>query len=345
MGFRVTAKDVAKLSGVTPATVSYVLNDTPHQTISPETRQRVLDAVAELRYVPNVTAKNLKKRTSHCIGVVIQKNLTIFRFNQTLQGIQDALSENGYNVLLCGIDKRNNLYPEYICVYLEQQVDGIIFLSKENIGPNDEAKKAIAKFRIPFVAFDCQDKSVFYSSVDFDYEQSAYEVTHKMMSVCSGKLIYIRPSIDTIQERLREQGVHQAMTNFPDRKLMILSPQIEMSILDAGEHCGIHVSQADLDNFCNTLRDCGKEAGHLAEEGDGLLFSWEIFTRIVLPCLSYHNLLIGKLARSSAIIDDTSICAILPNYKAGRECANLILNQIQNGTIENVTILPPIDVK
>lgn len=46
---RVTLKDVARAAGVTTATVSYVINDTPGQTITPETRERVLKAVAELR--------------------------------------------------------------------------------------------------------------------------------------------------------------------------------------------------------------------------------------------------------------------------------------------------------
>ena len=56
MGKRVTLKDIATAAGVTTATVSYVLNDTPGQKIAPETRERVLKAARELSYVPNSAA-------------------------------------------------------------------------------------------------------------------------------------------------------------------------------------------------------------------------------------------------------------------------------------------------
>ena len=62
MGKRVTLKDIATAAGVTTATVSYVLNDTPGQKIAPETRERVLKAARELSYVPNSAARTLRAR-------------------------------------------------------------------------------------------------------------------------------------------------------------------------------------------------------------------------------------------------------------------------------------------
>ena len=59
---RVGIKDVAKEAGVSVSTVSYVLNRTPTETISPETTQRVLDAVKRLNYVPNLNARRLSSR-------------------------------------------------------------------------------------------------------------------------------------------------------------------------------------------------------------------------------------------------------------------------------------------
>jgi DNA-binding LacI/PurR family transcriptional regulator len=64
---RITSADVAREAGVSRATVSYVLNDTPHQTIPEDTRQRVLDAAARLGYLPSATATALRRGRSDVV--------------------------------------------------------------------------------------------------------------------------------------------------------------------------------------------------------------------------------------------------------------------------------------
>ena len=64
---RVTSADVAREAGVSRATVSYVLNNTPHQTIPPDTRQRVLDAAARLDYAPSAAARTLRSGRSDVV--------------------------------------------------------------------------------------------------------------------------------------------------------------------------------------------------------------------------------------------------------------------------------------
>src|SRR3954454_5418345 len=64
---RVTSADVARVAGVSRATVSYVLNDTPHQTISAGTRNRVLAAAARLGYAPSAAARTLRTGRSDLV--------------------------------------------------------------------------------------------------------------------------------------------------------------------------------------------------------------------------------------------------------------------------------------
>ncbi len=64
---RITSADVARVAGVSRATVSYVLNDTPHQTISPGTRTRVRDAAARLGYAPSAAARALRTGRSDVV--------------------------------------------------------------------------------------------------------------------------------------------------------------------------------------------------------------------------------------------------------------------------------------
>src|SRR4051794_33842882 len=66
-GRRVTSADVARLAGVSRATVSYVHNDTPQQTISGPTRARVLDAAARLGYAPSAAARTLRTGRSDIV--------------------------------------------------------------------------------------------------------------------------------------------------------------------------------------------------------------------------------------------------------------------------------------
>ena len=67
----VTAKDVARAAGVSQATVSYVINDTPTQSISADTRARVLAAVAELGYTPSAAARALRRGTSDVVLLLL----------------------------------------------------------------------------------------------------------------------------------------------------------------------------------------------------------------------------------------------------------------------------------
>ena len=69
----VTAKDIAKLCGVSQATVSYVINNRQNQKISEETRRKVLDAVEALHYYPNASAKSMRTKTVHPSELYVQR--------------------------------------------------------------------------------------------------------------------------------------------------------------------------------------------------------------------------------------------------------------------------------
>ncbi len=126
---RPTQTDVAKAAGVSRATVSYVLNDQTDQRIpiSPETRQRVLDAIAELGYEVDARAQALRSGETRTIGVLVPMYENPF-FWQILLGIAAEAEAHGYNVLLA----HSALTPEQqmrsIRELAEQRVDGLILL-------------------------------------------------------------------------------------------------------------------------------------------------------------------------------------------------------------------------
>ncbi|TYB58164.1 LacI family DNA-binding transcriptional regulator [Nonomuraea sp. PA05] len=89
--------DVAQLAGVSNQTVSRVLNDHPH--VHPGTRERVLDAIRQLNYRPNLMARGLVRRRSHMIGVV-SFDTVLFGPASTLLGIGRAARDEGYGVTI-----------------------------------------------------------------------------------------------------------------------------------------------------------------------------------------------------------------------------------------------------
>ena len=97
---RPTSADVARLSGVSRATVSYVLNETAGQRISTETRERVLAAVEELGYVSNRLARALKEGASRIVLLDLWGLPTGESLDRFLVGLDDELSRHGLVLLV-----------------------------------------------------------------------------------------------------------------------------------------------------------------------------------------------------------------------------------------------------
>ena len=87
-----TIKDVARLAGVSVATVSHVINGT--RPVSPETAAKVWKAIKELDYHPNAVARSLRTRVTHVIGVVVSDITNPF-FATLVRGAEDAAIEAG----------------------------------------------------------------------------------------------------------------------------------------------------------------------------------------------------------------------------------------------------------
>lgn len=127
---RPTQKDVAQRAGVSRSTVSYVLNDQAELKIpiSDDTRQRVMDAVAELGYEPDARAQSLRRGTTKIVGVIMPVIQNPF-FWQTLSGISEALREAGYSLHLSHLPLDSQQETDAIRELIRQRVDGLILLA------------------------------------------------------------------------------------------------------------------------------------------------------------------------------------------------------------------------
>lgn len=136
-------KDVAKLAGVSPSTVSLMLNNTGY--VSAETREKIASAIQTLDYTPNELARNLSKNRSNIVGVIAPD--VIHPYCGTLVKYIDLyLSSRGYKTMLCSASTSKSTDLEYINMLKRQTMDGIIATMFHPDVPIDVGK--------PFVSID-----------------------------------------------------------------------------------------------------------------------------------------------------------------------------------------------
>jgi len=119
-------KEVARLASVSTATVSRALSN-PGQ-VSPETRARVMAAVAKVGYVPNPAARSLRSRKTDMVLVVLPDLSNIF-FSQVLRGIEEELFAAGYGMIVGNLDNTPEKEDHFAAFASAGQVDGVLLLN------------------------------------------------------------------------------------------------------------------------------------------------------------------------------------------------------------------------
>jgi LacI family transcriptional regulator len=125
----VSIKDVAARAGVSPATVSNVLNRPT--VVAAATRRRVQAAIAELGFVRNESARQLRAGTSRFIGLVLRDVSNPF-FTDVARGVEDLANESGLAVLLCNSDDQLPREDRYLDLLQEHRVRGILITPSGN---------------------------------------------------------------------------------------------------------------------------------------------------------------------------------------------------------------------
>lgn len=121
-----TIKDVAKKAGVSISTVSRVLsNKVP---VNAETRVRVVNAVKELDYQPNLIAKGLKGGSTNTIGLIIP-DISNPYYPKIARSVEEQAKKNGYSLILCNTEESLKEELMYVDMLKKRYVDGIIFIT------------------------------------------------------------------------------------------------------------------------------------------------------------------------------------------------------------------------
>jgi LacI family transcriptional regulator len=132
VGIRI--EDIAKVAGVSTATVSRAIN-TPEQ-VRPNTRQRVEKVIKQLGYKPNYFAQGLMKGRTDVVGVLVSYHTNPY-FTDIIDSIGHVLSQNGIYLYLCNCEKKIELEAEYTNELLRRNIDALIVVETPSLNTAD----------------------------------------------------------------------------------------------------------------------------------------------------------------------------------------------------------------
>jgi LacI family transcriptional regulator len=175
----VTIEDVASHAGVSTKTVSRVINNEPF--VADPTRARVMAAMRELGYAPNVSAQRLASGRAYVLGLVFH-NAAWNYINIVQRGLLEECRKEGYGMLMnpCDIERPAD-QEEILRVVAQQTVDGFVFTP-----PCDNIGSLLEKLRtqgVPFVRIAPTDREVPLPYVAPDDRRGGYDVTEHLLSL------------------------------------------------------------------------------------------------------------------------------------------------------------------
>jgi LacI family transcriptional regulator len=326
-------KDVAKLAGVSEATVSRVFNNV--SPLREETKQKVMNAAKQLNYHPNAIAQSFAKGKSQNIGVIVPYMpkvhlLSTYYFSEILSGIGVKLGEMNYGLLL--LFQSQTEPKDYVQLFHTQKIDGCIILGSQDSSEEREALSKLHELALPYCLVNQTYADLPYHSIDAMH----YEGSHKAVSLLLKKGL----------ERIALLNGPMKFSNSLDR----LS-----GYQDAIQKAGITLR----DNLIfqgNYSRKSGYQSasdiGPLIHQIDAIFASNDRMAVGLMQGLSEQGYQAGK---DYALIgyDDSDIASMIhpqlssvkvPLFEMGQIAAEKVLEMINQGADEQLKVKLPVTV-
>ncbi len=204
-------KDVAQASGVSPTTVSFVLNNSG--VIGAATRERVLKVAKELNYVPNAIARGFLSKRMNTVGVVAfggnPAPLTNPYFAGVVDGIAAAARVMGQNITLFTGEIWSDA-EHSLPIFSDGRCDGLLL-----VGPHTKTDiiSALLERRVPFVLINERSENPRVSEVDVDDDQSAFVLTQYLLELGHRRFGLLRQEGELGFAIRREAGCRRALNS------------------------------------------------------------------------------------------------------------------------------------
>lgn len=203
-----TIKDIARILGISPSTVSRALKG--HPDISEKTRRAVEELAKSMKYKPNAIALSLRKSKTNIIGIIIPQIIHHF-FSSIISGIEDYTSKMGYNIIICQSNESAEREVNNVYTLISSRVDGIL-ISRTKETTDFSHYKSIIESEIPLVFFDRVCPDIVTDRVIIDDAGAAYNATEWLIKTGCKKLAHYKGPENLLITRKRLQGFKDALS-------------------------------------------------------------------------------------------------------------------------------------
>ncbi len=202
----ITIKDVAKKAGVSRACVSKYLNNVPY--VSEKTKRKIANAIKVLDYIPNIMARNLTRKKSNVITLIIEDITNPF-FPEIVEGVESLADSLGYRILLINLKNKNEkAIDNYFKYILEYRADGILSTS------GNISQKYLDSFQTkmyPIVLISVIIPNTDLDCVIIDNYQGAHLMTKYLISLNHKRIAHITGDLNMQDAKDRFSGYKAAL--------------------------------------------------------------------------------------------------------------------------------------
>ncbi|WJE17686.1 LacI family DNA-binding transcriptional regulator [Halobacillus sp. ACCC02827] len=208
-----TIRDIAKMAGVSPATVSKIINN--YGGISDSTRQKVFKIIEDTKYQPTFSAKSLATKKSNLIGLIYAGKINVdFKhpfFNEVVNSFKKTVGALGYDLLLFSNEKIYEGESKYLERCKHFHVDGCLIIAGDEI---EDAVHEIAASDIPCIGIDLKLEGPRSSYIMTDNAKIGFNVVEYLYLNQVRNIAYIGGKQDSLVSSIRNIGFVDAMNQF-----------------------------------------------------------------------------------------------------------------------------------
>jgi LacI family transcriptional regulator len=199
-----TMKDVARLAGVSVATVSAVINGTA--VVSDGRAAKVRAAMESLDYHPDQVARSLRTGRSHVVGMIVPDVTNPF-YPEVIVGVEDAARKAGYSVILCNSNEDPAQEKRHLNELFARRVDGVLIACSDA----QHAYDRLLRRRFPLVFFDRIPAGLKGHAVSTDNVEAGYIATMHLIELGHEKIAMVSGSPFLSTHIARTEGFRKAM--------------------------------------------------------------------------------------------------------------------------------------
>lgn len=201
----ITIVEIAKRCGVGVSTVSRAINN--HSDINPETKKRIMAVIKETGYIPNNSARNLKRTDAKCIAVLV-KGITNPFFSPMIEVVEQEADKRGYALVLRHVEAYENEVDVALELEKEKRLRGIIFMGGSAKHPADKMKQIGVPIVFATIGSDISEdfNRNSYSTVSVDDEKESFKMVSHLIEMGHKKIAIMAEGSDTpsvVQLRLK----------------------------------------------------------------------------------------------------------------------------------------------